>query len=294
MAKRCQSPSSINTYKQCPRKYYYQYILRLKTSPSIHTVRGNVVHSVLEDFFDLSLKGLSKDNFQQFFHQQSTRLLVHHWRDAEPKLEQLDLDQHELTHYFEESNLMLINWVNKLSQKIIEHPQDDLQKAFSDLTPIREKHYRSDEHWVQGYIDAIEEIDGKIRVMDYKTSKRFHLSDEYRLQLAIYALLYQEEHGRIPDEVGIYFLKDTGRLEHTLPADPSMVEVARSEIEVVHMNTESETINDYPKKEGPLCKWRTGQCDFYDACFKQKSLSEYPKRVQLPISAAMPNGTSTK
>lgn len=264
--------------------------MKLKTSPSIHTVRGNVVHSVLEDFFDLPLAGLSKDNFKPFFHQHTQRLLVHHWRKVDNKLSTLGLDQEELTHYFEESNLMLINWVNILSHKIETHPADNLPKIFSELTPIREKHYRSQEHSVRGFIDAIEMQNGKIRVMDYKTSKRFRISPEYKLQLSIYALLYNEEHGRMPDEVGIYFLKDTTQLEHVLPVDKDMVERAISEIEVVHMNTVSEDMKEYPKKEGPLCKCRTGQCDFYDACFKQKPLSEFDKSTRISPGAEVPNG----
>ena len=51
--KRVQSPSSINTYFQCPRKYYYIYNMKLKTSPSIHLVRGLVAHKVLENFFTI-------------------------------------------------------------------------------------------------------------------------------------------------------------------------------------------------------------------------------------------------
>ena len=50
--KKVQSPSSIKTYKQCPRKYYYSYILGLEQPPNVHTVRGNIAHSVLEHFFD--------------------------------------------------------------------------------------------------------------------------------------------------------------------------------------------------------------------------------------------------
>ena len=61
-----------------------------------------------------------------------------------------------------------------------------------------------------------------------------------------------------------------------------MVEAARAEVEIVHMSTESETILDYPKKEGPLCKWRTGQCDFYDVCFGQKSIDSFEQKEAAP------------
>ena len=282
MAKRVQSPSSINVYKQCPRKYFYQYVMRLKTAPSIHTVRGNIVHSVMEDFFDLDLSGLTLADCKKVFNDKMITLLVHHWQAKQEELETLDLSEEEFQFYFEESHLMLVNYVNKFCAKLAEYPSDDLATCFGALTPIREKHYKNDDLSVQGYIDAIEETDGYVRVMDYKTSKRFHLSDEYKLQLGIYALLYKEEHGEFPHQVGIYFLKDTGKHEHVLEVTDEMVEEARAEVEIIHMNTESETIRDYPKKEGPLCKWRTGQCDFYDVCFGQKTIDSYEQKDPAP------------
>ena len=59
MAKRVESPSSINTFLQCNRKYYYQYIEKLPTKPSIHTVRGNIAHSTLENFYALDVSSFT-------------------------------------------------------------------------------------------------------------------------------------------------------------------------------------------------------------------------------------------
>ena len=56
-----QSPSSINTYKQCPRKHFYQYILNLPTKPSIYLIRGSIVHEVLEKFFDIKRQNSNTD-----------------------------------------------------------------------------------------------------------------------------------------------------------------------------------------------------------------------------------------
>ena len=67
MAKRVESPSSINTFKQCKRKYYYQYIEKLPTLPNIHQVRGNIAHSVLEDFFDTEISEFTTENYKLKF-----------------------------------------------------------------------------------------------------------------------------------------------------------------------------------------------------------------------------------
>jgi len=44
------SPTSINTYLRCPRKYYLKYIKGLKEKPSIHLIRGKAVHDAIAKF----------------------------------------------------------------------------------------------------------------------------------------------------------------------------------------------------------------------------------------------------
>jgi len=120
---------------------------------------------------------------------------------------------------------------------------------------------------VQGYIDAIhkDEESGEIKIIDYKTSKRDKISDDYRLQLAIYALLFHEKYDKYPNQVGLFFLKHGERM---LDVDEELLEYARKEVEKVHLATKSTDVGDYPKKTSFLCKWSTGQCDFYDHCCK--------------------------
>lgn len=47
------SPSSIETFRQCPLKYKLSRIDKLEDPPTQHTVLGNFVHSVMEDLFAL-------------------------------------------------------------------------------------------------------------------------------------------------------------------------------------------------------------------------------------------------
>ena len=251
----------------------------MKTGANIHTVRGNVVHSILEHFFDTNLSGLNNDNYQKAFQLELQRLLLKFWGDAKPKFDGLNIPEEELQFYFEETLLMLLNWLEKFNTRLTEHPSENFADSFKALTPIREKGYINQDLQVRGFIDAIEGKEGDIRLMDYKTSKRFKMSEEYKLQLGIYALLYKKAHGEIPKYVGIYFLKDTDKHEHILEVDDNLLKKAQYEIELIHMSTNSNNINDYPKRESPLCKWSTGQCDFYDICFKQKTLDQFEVRV---------------
>ncbi|MEK6900704.1 MAG: PD-(D/E)XK nuclease family protein, partial [Nanoarchaeota archaeon] len=87
MGKRVESPSSINTFKQCQRKYYYQYIEKLPTFPSIHTVRGSIAHSCLEHIYDLDASMLTEQNYKQKFREAIQKLLVYHWNASKEEVE---------------------------------------------------------------------------------------------------------------------------------------------------------------------------------------------------------------
>jgi DNA helicase-2/ATP-dependent DNA helicase PcrA len=71
--------------------------------------------------------------------------------------------------------------------------------------------FRISNDTITGRIDAIFEKEGKVRIIDFKSStvdskEKAYLSATGSLQLGIYALAYQELKGRLPDSVGLYFL----------------------------------------------------------------------------------------
>jgi putative RecB family exonuclease len=205
---RIQSPSSINTYKQCPRKYYYSYIEERPTKPSIALVRGTVVHETLELFFERRPSKIAEDVYTNLqYHILS--LVKERWMDHDEEVQSLNMTVDEISFYKEETRLMLLNWLNHFWKKIKREMDAGMsfQDAFVKHTPRIETEYRSEEDRVRGYIDAIHEVDNAVHIMDYKTSKNPIISEEYKLQLAIYAFLYKKTHGKIPDKVGIFFLK---------------------------------------------------------------------------------------
>ncbi|MBI4146312.1 PD-(D/E)XK nuclease family protein [Candidatus Woesearchaeota archaeon] len=260
--KRVQSPSSIKTYKQCPRKYYYQYIIKLATTANIHTVRGNITHSVLEHFFDIDTSVITLENAEAHLKLIVQHLLLKEWQNAKQELDKLGLTKDQLIHYFEDTLIMLFNWVELFLSKI-SRKQGSFAERFKKLTPMRELLFVSENYHAKGIIDAIETAeDGSVRIMDYKTSSSQDLNDHI-LQLAIYSLLYYDKHGQLPKQVGIYFLKGK---ESIMDVDEKLLELAKKEIAHVHEHTKSEDINHYQKQPSGLCKFSTGQCDFYDTC----------------------------
>ena len=226
--------------------------------------RGQIVHEVLHVVFDLPPQELAQ-NVQQRLLLEVQNLLVQKWMERKPEFQKLQVPPEEEMELFKESLLMLHEWAKGFAKNLTDMAaQSSLEQAWQQLKPLeRETWYRSDGYKVRGIIDCIEHRDGVIRVMDYKTSKRFEL-DEHMVQLAIYSLLYADRHGKPPDQVGIYFLK--GPEVAVLPVDQELLELARKEIRAIHENTISRMMRDYPKQRGWWCKWKGGKCDFYDVC----------------------------
>ncbi len=267
MAKRVESPSSINTFKQCKRKYYYQYIEKLPTFPSVHTVRGNIAHSCLEHFYDVDVSPYTKESYKQKSREALQKLLLHHWKAKAGELQTLQLTPDQLRFYFEETMFMLINWGNQFFERleeVMQKKQISLHEAFTYLTPVREMQYVSDNYSVRGFIDAIQHIEEEVHIIDYKTNSSLEVKDSIRLQLAIYSLLYFEKHGKMPSKAGIFFLRHKLKL---VTVDEELLRLARREIELIHAHTSvTEKKEDYPTTVTPLCKWNGGQCDFYETC----------------------------
>lgn len=261
---RIQSPSSISTYQKCPRKYYYSYIEHLPSKPSIAQVRGTIAHAVLEKFFNINVDSVSRDNFANFFRNSVQDLLVSEWKSSQKEFEQISISKADEMFYFEETLMMIFGWLEHFIQRVSVE-SGSVPEVFRKLTPLRELSYSSDFHFVRGIIDVIENYGGETRIMDYKTSNHSNL-DEYRLQLAIYSLLYFEKHAKLPARAGIYFLKEN-KIK-LINVDHDLLDFAKKEIELIHQKTFSKDKNHYPKHITSLCKWSTGQCDFYDVCMK--------------------------
>ncbi len=269
---RIQSPSSINLWRQCPRKYYYRYIGNLPSLPSIHLVRGTIVHDALDKFFNTDVTRVPEtvDGFFMTMKVVLNEVFKRSWNAHQAELEKLGLTREELQGYYDETGRMIGNYFDYFTSKIKYFTRFlPVKEAWTAVTPAREVEFLSREHHVRGYMDAIHDEAGKTIILDYKTSRKAEITEEYEVQLSIYAMLYQEKF-RTPDLVGIFFLKDG--VERLLEVTPAMVEKAKRDVQEVHLGTKTRDVRDYPKKPGPLCKWSTGQCDYYEYCYLGKEL----------------------
>ena len=54
--------------------------------------------------------------------------------------------------------------------------------------------------------------------------------------------------------------------------------MAKKECELIKINTVSDDLINYDKNLGPWCKWRDGQCSFYDLCYGIKKLEDFDEK----------------
>jgi RecB family exonuclease len=260
---RVQSPSSINTYIQCPKKYFFRYIKGLSSVATIDQLRGKLLHSILEDFFDIKPEVFSNISFLAEMKIILIERLSKRWEELQAEFDELGFNQSIRIAYFYDAQKMLINFLNTFSGKLHKNLEMmNFENAFKRLCPEREVYLKSERFKIHGYLDAVHKHD-KTVILDYKTCAKDDMKDAYKNQLSIYSLMYFENFKKLPDEVGIHFLMHNIK---TIPATKKMVMGAAKTISQVHKRTLSKSENDYKTKKSGLCKWHSGQCEYYDHC----------------------------
>ncbi len=161
------------------------------------------------------------------------------WLNQNTSLLQLKLHDDEIEFYYRDSEKMMINFLYAfIKDNGFERPQ-----------PIIEKTLFSQRHHLLARIDKIENARSPPLVIDFKTSKSIELTETYKRQIGIGALLYEEVFKTKPT-VGIHFLKFTDGLKKYRVSDTYLSELRRL-VKEIHAKTESENMNEYPC----VCGW---------------------------------------
>jgi CRISPR/Cas system-associated exonuclease Cas4 (RecB family) len=238
--KRTLSPTAINTYLACPKKFYLRYIKKLKTRPSIHLIRGQIVHKTIHEFHKNHPSIQPRDAPGQIRHE-LLKLFNNYWQTAGDSLNNLGISKEQLDFYHDDSEVMLLNFSHWFCKNDMPLP---------DLTEAR---ILSDNLKLLGIIDAVFEKVDKVILVDYKTSKHDKITDDIVRQATLYSLLYQDRFKKVPDEVGIHFLKEPGDPK-PIHINDSLLEYGKNLIRFIREKTLSEAENNYPCTCGGYCE----------------------------------------
>lgn len=240
------SPSRINDFTNCPQLYKYRAIDLLPEPPSIDAERGKLIHSVLEDIFELPA---SDRTFES-----AVDLLPASWSaqlEKTPELGALVLDEKE---WMDRAQALLTNYFS-------------LEDPTTFESTYRELHLErniSDEVYLHGYVDRLDIAPtGEVRIVDYKTGKspKPGWEEKALFQLRVYALLYWQNMGVLPRMLKLIYLGDV----KTIESQPTEAQLASTEKKLNSIGSEILTAIEtghFPTRKSRLCDW----CFFKAIC----------------------------
>lgn len=267
------SYSAIETYLQCPQKYKFQEIDKIRMPKSREALFGTLIHQTLKFMFKRDplfptldeVIGYFRANWptKEIFAQDSKNdPLKRPWSEAEEKI------------YFEEGVKMLKKFYEKNAPW--NFTVADLESRF-EITLSDEK--TGETHILAGIIDRIDKLpEGGYEIIDYKTAKRLpsQKAVDENLQLSLYSLGLQNRWPHLsPDEIklSLYFLKHEEKLstktthETTQKTKENILKTIDDIKERINSGKEFEPM------PGPLCDW----CAFKPMCPAWKHLYKNPE-----------------
>lgn len=242
------SPSSINTFIQCPLKFKFSKIDGLTEPPTIHTLLGNFVHQILEDLYGLpseertiaTAKHIARSVWQDTYEIQAKSIRVAE-RDFRWKA------------WWCVENLWKIENPQEVALEGIE------TEVIGDVEGVR----------IKGFIDRFARLDdGSLVVQDYKTGKvpgPNFLADKF-FQLFIYSVLLEKLGYDKPSKVSLIYLAGP----KVITWDVTEENIKETESTIV--NTKAK-IDQYCKEEFFPAK-TSGLCNF---CFFKSSCPAWKK-----------------
>jgi len=240
------SPSRINDFTNCPQLYKYRAIDLLPEPPSIDAERGKLIHSVLEDIFELPAPDRTLASVID--------LLPPAWAEQlekTPELASLVLDEKE---WIDRAHSLLSNYFS------LENPTT-FESTYRELHLERDI---SDEIYLHGYVDRLDVAPtGEVRIVDYKSGKspKSGWEEKALFQLRVYALLYWKNHGVLPRMLKLIYLGDV----KTIESQPTEAQLLSTEKKLANIGAEILSAidsNEFPTRKSKLCDW----CFFKAIC----------------------------
>jgi CRISPR/Cas system-associated exonuclease Cas4 (RecB family) len=237
------SASAINKYLTCPLDFYYRFVLDFGEEDTVEeevesNTLGSFIHNVLEILFEPfarhDKKGVLKPN-------QPKNITSF---DIDNMLKQYEVLIHKefLKHFNEDKssfdsgkNLLSYKMAMELTRRILEQEKaflsKQIDKVFIEFIEV-EMHADMEIEvggekktiHLKGYMDRIDSVGSKLRIIDYKSGKvktedvtmgdvpedddliKFFKGTKHAVQLAFYCYLYKQNFHRLPEEASIHSL----------------------------------------------------------------------------------------
>ncbi len=219
------SPSAITSYIRNPMDFYYRYVLGIKEAEQVEeTIAANTLGTVIHNTLETLYKPL-ENNFLTLKELNKMKSLV----DAEIKHQfkkeytKLDITQGKNLLIYEVARRYIYNFL-KAEEKIVSRgSQLKIIAIESNLKTQLQIPELDVPVYIKGKVDRIDELDGQLRVIDYKTGKVTRndvvlmdwdvITEDYKYSKAVQVLAYaymQHNENPIPEafQAGIISFKN--------------------------------------------------------------------------------------
>jgi len=240
------SPSAVSEYENCPQQYKYRKIDKLPEPPSLDAERGTLIHTVLQDLFEVPAGDRTPKT--------AIDLLPSRWSaQLANKPELLGMVTYEK------------EWLDRASSLLTTY--FSLENPTTFEATHREIHLENDfdtNVYLHGYVDRLDIAPtGEVRIVDYKTGKapKPGWEEKSLFQLRVYALLYWKNTGVLPRLLQLIYLGDGKLIKNT----PTMKDIESAEKVLRRVAKDifiSMEKNYWPPKPSRLCDW----CYFKSIC----------------------------
>jgi putative RecB family exonuclease len=242
------SPSKLLAWLDCPRRYRMQYLDRPKPaarSQRAHTSVGVATHNALRDFWDLKPVERTPTAVEQLVRQS--------WMDVGFR------DPAQSTQ-----------WRMRTTRRVTAY----LRGVDRDRQPLgveRTVSLRTETLTVTGRLDRLDDRDGELVVVDYKTGRARLTDDDARtsLPMALYAVAVAAMFGRPCERVELHHLATAETLAHVHTPETLQRKVAeaesiasdlrRADADFAELGAQSPL---FEPRVSPICPW----CDFRAHC----------------------------
>lgn len=242
------SPSRLLAWLDCPRRYRMQYLDRPRPEARpqrAHTSIGIATHNALRDFWDLPQSRRTPDGVAELVR---TAWIDVGFRDPEQSA----------------------SWRARVSESVVDY----LRRVDRGRQPLgleRSVALRTDSIAVTGRVDRLDDRDGSLVVVDYKTGRQVPTEDDARtsLPLALYAAGAARVFRRPCVRVELHHVPTRTVVAHEHTAESLERKIAEAEsiagdlrgvdADYAERGVESPS---FPPRPSPLCTW----CDFRAHC----------------------------
>jgi DNA helicase-2/ATP-dependent DNA helicase PcrA len=244
----------LKLYETCPRQYQFFREYDFTPSRSAVIFFGLLVHQTIEEIhrivLDGKLKTLTEPRIRELFDRTFAFLLLSDVRPIGQTAK--DGAYTQVLNYFYQN-------------------QDEMQRVIETEVDVS---VEKDDYILTGKIDLLMGGDGRLELLDFKTSPKPVNSPEllatYERQLCTYAHILEKRYGKKPDRLILYWTAEEKKSDALtqFPYRPELVDEAARDFDIVVRKIKSKNFQIVTVPESKICK----ECDLRSYCVNQGTI----------------------